>query len=222
MLQIIRRNFALKILALALAIIGWAYFRFASNPLLAARFDQQLSVPIAAIGIRDGYVAHYAEKEAIVNVEPNRGAPPIKPDDIKAVLDLSGKGTGAYNVPVRLVAPSAIIQSLSPGSVTVTVEKIEQKGFPLAVNYVGRSREVVGSMSLMPGAAIVSGPASRLSQVTAVRVNVPLSAQATDLDEMVRPIPVDSHGREVGGLQVSPNLVRVQAHFIPGTSSQAR
>ncbi len=47
LVQIIRKNFGLKVLALTLAIVGWAYFRYATNPIVAAaRFDQQISVPI--------------------------------------------------------------------------------------------------------------------------------------------------------------------------------
>jgi hypothetical protein len=34
-MQIIRKNFLLKLLALTLAIVGWAYIRFAGNPAIA-------------------------------------------------------------------------------------------------------------------------------------------------------------------------------------------
>jgi hypothetical protein len=36
--EIIRKNFGLKLLAVILAIIGWAYFRFAANPAFIAHF----------------------------------------------------------------------------------------------------------------------------------------------------------------------------------------
>ncbi len=66
--QIIRKNFGLKVLSLALAIVGWAYFRFASNPVIAAHFDQQISVPIVAANLPVGYIAHFTEKDAVVTV----------------------------------------------------------------------------------------------------------------------------------------------------------
>ncbi|HEY5339470.1 MAG TPA: hypothetical protein VIK27_00460, partial [Candidatus Aquilonibacter sp.] len=72
-MQIIRKNFGLKLLSLVLAIVGWAYFRYAGNPVIAARFDQQLSVPIVVANLPVGYIAHYNDKEAIVTVAAHRG-----------------------------------------------------------------------------------------------------------------------------------------------------
>ncbi len=141
-MQIIRKNFTLKVLALTLAIVGWAYVRFATNPVVAtARFDQQMSVPITSVNLTAGYVAHFTDREAVVTVAPRRGEAAIKPEEIKAVLDLAGKGAGVYNVPVALVAPQIVVQSLSPASVTLTIEKIESRDFPLAVHYVGDLQE---------------------------------------------------------------------------------
>jgi YbbR domain-containing protein len=121
--QIIRKNFGLKVISLALAIVGWAYFRYSSNPVLAARFDQQFSIPIATANLPDGYAAHFAEREALITVVNHRGEPSVNPADIKAQLDLYGKGPGTYAVPVELLAPNVVVQSLSPASVSVTIER---------------------------------------------------------------------------------------------------
>ena len=137
-MQIIRKNFTLKLLALSLAIVGWAYFRFAANPIVAAaRFAQQIAVPIAVVNLAPGFVAHFTDREAVVTVEGHRGDPAIKPDEIKAVLDLSNKGAGVYNLPIQLVAPQVAIQSLSPASVSLTIERVESRVFPLTLHYAG-------------------------------------------------------------------------------------
>jgi YbbR domain-containing protein len=121
--QIIRKNFGLKVIALALAIIGWAYFRYSSNPVLAARFEQQFSIPIATSNLLDGYTAHFSQREAVITVANHRGDPAVNPAEIKAQLDLSGKGPGTYAVPVELIAPNVVVQSLTPASVSVTIDK---------------------------------------------------------------------------------------------------
>jgi YbbR domain-containing protein len=221
--QIIRRNFALKLLAVSLAIVGWAYFRFATNPIVAAaRFAQQISVPIAAANLPVGYVAHFTDREAVVTVEGKRGDPAIKPDEIKAVLDLSGKGAGVYNVPVALVVPAITVQSLSPASVSLTIEKIESRTFPLSLHYVGSESGgiVVADSQMHPQSVTVQGPTTMLSQVAAVHLDVGLPTEAKAVDEMVRPVAVNSLGNEVVGLEVSPDLARVQIHFVPGTGAQ--
>ncbi|MGA8534341.1 MAG: hypothetical protein WB615_09570, partial [Candidatus Tumulicola sp.] len=191
-MQIIRRNFALKLLAVCLAIVGWAYFRFATNPIVAAaRFAQQISVPITAINLGAGYVAHFTDREALVTVEARRGDPALKPDEIKALLDLSNKGPGIYNVPVALVAPSVAIQSLSPASVTLTIERIESHVFPLALHYVGGGNRdagvVVAGVQLGPNSVTVQGSATLLAQVAAVRLDIALPAEPKAVDEMIRP-----------------------------------
>jgi YbbR domain-containing protein len=222
--QIIRKNFGLKLLSVALAIVGWAYFRFATNPVIAARFDQQLSVPIVAANLPVGYIVHFTDKEAVVTIATKRGEAPTKPDEIKAVLDLSNKAAGVYNVPVQLVAPNIAVQSLSPASVTLTVEKIETRALPIILHYVGQEQNgvVVGAASTMPSTVTLHGPTSLLSQVSAVRVDVPLPPTPKAFDEMARPTPVDSLNQEVDGIESAPNLIRVQIHFVPGTGDTSK
>jgi YbbR domain-containing protein len=220
--QLVRQNFALKVLALALAIVGWAYFRFAGNPVVATPQSQQLSIPISAVNLPMGYVARFADHQAVVNVETKSGEPAVKPEEIKAVLDLSNKGTGVYNVPVQLVAPSVAVQSLSPASVTLTVEKIEERSVPITVHYVGAqpSGIVVNYTAVGPDSAIVRAPTSLLAQVVAVHADVALPSQPKVIDEMVRPVAVDASGAEIPGLSVAPNLVRVQLRFVSGAGAK--
>ncbi len=216
-MELLRKNFELKALAVALAIVGWAYFRLAGNPLLTSGpFEQQLSIPILAVNLPLGYVARFTDHEAIVTVETKRGAPPVKPEEIKAALDLSGKGAGIYNVPVQLVAPDIAVQSLSPASVTLSIERFEVRSFPISVHYMGSPSNgiVVNAPQLRPTVATVRAPTSLLAQVAAVRVDVPLPAEPKALDEMVRPVPVDAAGAEVTGLQVTPDLVHVKLRFV--------
>lgn len=218
MLQIIRRNFGLKVVSLALAIVGWGYFRFANNPVIAARFTQQVSVPITVANEPAATVVHFTDRQAVVTVETKRGEA-VKPEEIKAVLDLAGRAPGIYNIPVQLVAPNVAVASLSPASVTLTIEKIEQRSTPLTVHYVssGQPNVVVGHLVLTPRAATVRGPSSAFAQLSSVRIDVPLSTTAGGLDVMVRPVAVDARGEEIPSVQVVPNLVRVQADFAPAS-----
>jgi YbbR domain-containing protein len=221
--QIIRKNFTLKLLSVTLAVVGWAYIRFANNPVVAAHFNQQLSVPITTVNVPIGFIAHYTESTATVTIAPKRGVAPVKPADVKAVLDLAGRGAGVYNVPVELVAPDVAIQSLSPASVTLTLEKIAQRTIPVVVHYSGPRQEgvvVSGSAVLSPQSVVVNGTSGTLSQVVEVRVNIPLPSSERSFDEMVRPVPVDGSGHEVEQLQVAPDLVRVRVTFIAAQGTQ--
>lgn len=218
---IIRKNFGLKVLSLALAILGWAYFRFATNPVIASRFDQQVSVPIVAQNLPIGFLAHFTEKEAVVTIASKRGEPAVKPDDVKAVIDLGNRGVGVYNVPVQIVAPNIEVKSLTPASVSLAIERLDDKQYPISLHYTGpgSTSVVVSDAALDPSKVTVHGPTSLLEQVTAVRVDVPLPSSPSGLDTMVRPSAVNSLGEEVSGLTLSPDLVRVQVHFVKGSGA---
>ena len=214
MLDRLRANLGLKLLSLGLAIAAWAYFRLAPNPVAAARFEQTLIVPITTTGLKADKVARFAERQAVVSVvEPRSG--PVKPDDLRAVLDLEGRGVGVYNVPLEVIAPKLDIRSLSPASVTLAVERIEERRIPVRVRYVGQIRPtlVVDRVGLNPSAVVLRGASSDLEHVAGVRVDVPLPSGAAPFDAMLKPVATNAAGVELPGLDVAPNLIRVHAAF---------
>ncbi len=221
MLQAIRRNFGLKILALALAVTAWAYFHFSAAPSITAHFDQQLSVPIVVNGLRPGLVATFDEHSAIVTVEVPRNGPPVKPDQVQAVLDLNDTpGPGIMNLPVKIVAPDLVIKSLSPASVTLSVDRLETRTLPVSISFTGGNGSiVVASAAVSPNVTTVRGIANDLAKVEAVKIELPLGTKPGQFDAMLRPVAADAQGREVTSAQVSPNLVRVRAEFVPSTNS---
>ena len=221
MLQAINRNFGLKILALALAVTAWAYFHFSAAPSITAHFDQQLSVPIVVNGLRSGLVASFDEHAAIVTVEVPRNGPPIKPDQVQAVLDLNDTpGPGIMNLPVKIVAPDLVIRSLSPASVTLSVDRLATRALPISIAFTGGNGSiVVASTMVTPAVTTVRGIANDLAKVEAVKIELPLGTKPGSFDAMLRPLAADAQGREVANTQVSPNLVRVRAEFVASTNS---
>jgi hypothetical protein len=220
-LAAIKRNFGLKVLALALAVIAWAYFHFSAAPSITAHFDQQLNVPIVVNGLRPGLVASYSERTASVTVEVPRNGAPIKPDQVQAVLDLNDKpDPGVMNLPVKIVAPNLVIRSLSPASVTLSVDRLETRIVPVSISYVGGNGSlVVDSSAVNPSVTTVRGIANDLAKVNMVKIEIPLGTKPGSFDAMVRPVAADAHGNEVPNTQVSPNLVRVRARFAASTNS---
>ncbi|MDQ2680683.1 MAG: hypothetical protein M3Y21_06640 [Candidatus Eremiobacteraeota bacterium] len=221
-MQIIRKNFGLKLLSLSLAIVGWAYFRYGSNPVIAARFDQQLSVPITTVRLAPDSIAKYGEKEAVVTIAARSGAPALKPDEIKAVLDLANRAPGIYNIPIQLVAPKVVIQSLSPASITLTIERIGQRRMPVSLHYVGAQVPgiIVSDAQTLPASVLVRGASDQLALATTIRLDLPIRGTAGTQDEMVRPIAVNSLGQILSDLAVTPNLIRVTVHLSSSTGNR--
>ncbi len=216
MLERLRNNVGLKILSLILALAGWAYLRLTPNPVIAARFQQQVSVPIATSGLAADEIARFTDRQAVVAIAVPADGAPIRPELVRAVLDVEGRGPGVYNVPVEVIAPKFEIKSLSPASVTLSIERIETRMLPVSVHYtsdVRRNSVVVQGLTFAPAFATLRAPTSELARVAAIRVDVPLPNAPRAFDAMLRPIAIDAHGNELAAITVSPNLLRVRARF---------
>jgi YbbR domain-containing protein len=212
----LRNNLGLKVLSLAIAIAGWAYLRLTPNPVIAAHFVQTLTVPISTTGLPGDEVARVADKQAVVVIDVPRSGVAVEPREVRAVLDLSGRGPGFYNVPLAVIAPKFSIKSLSPASVTLDVERIEERTVPVALHYSGNlhGNVVVSDARIQPATATLRAATSDLANVASVRVDVPLPSEPATLDAMLRPVATDAHGTEIAAVSVAPNLVRVRAAFV--------
>jgi YbbR domain-containing protein len=210
----LRANLGLKILALVLAVAGWAYLRFADHPVVSARFEQSLTVPISAIGLGPDLVARPNDRQATVTVVvPRTGTTTLRADSIRAILDLSDRAQGLYSVPLRVVAPDLQISRISPPSVTVAVEHIEEKNVPISVHYIGTIHVVADDVNVAPTQLAVRGAASDIARVSSMRIDLQLPNKGGAIDTMARPIPTDAQGGEVEGVTSSRSLVRVRATF---------
>ncbi|MBC5810727.1 MAG: hypothetical protein GIW95_07750 [Candidatus Eremiobacteraeota bacterium] len=211
----LRNNVELKLAAIAIALAAWAYFRLGPNPVIAARFVQQLSVPITTTGLHPDQVVRYAEKQAVVGIVVPRTGGAIRPDNVRVVLDLEGRAPGVYNVPVQVIAPKLEIKSLSPASVTLSIERVENRNLPVAVHYSGDVRRniVVKALAVEPSFATLRAPVTDLARVSGVRVDVPFPSGSSNFDAMVHPVAIDERGNEIAGIAVVPNLLRVRAKF---------
>ena len=224
MLNLVRNNFTLKVVSVCLALAAWGYFHLAAAPGTTARFDQTLSVPIVVTGLRPGYQARYTDKVATVVIEVPRNGTAIKPDQVQAVLDVGDLvDPGFHNVPVKIVSPDVAIKSLSPASVTLGLDRLEERSVPVSFDYVGDRRTVVvESAEVNPATTTIRGVATDLSRVTGVRVEIPIPAKPEPFDKMIRPTPIDARGTEIPGVQISPNFVRVRAHFVAPSGQGTR
>jgi len=224
-LSIVRRNFGLKLLSLSLAIAAWAYFHFSAAPGITAHFDEQLTVPLVVTGLRPGFVARYSDKTAMVTIDLPRNGAEVKADQVQAVLDLTAHpDPGVFNVPVEIIAPNVQVHSLTPASVTLSLDRLEERTVPVAIDYTGATHggAVVESSDVNPSFVTLRGTANDLARVTTVRIEIPIPPKSGTVDTMTSPSASDARGAAVSSVDISPNLVRVRARFVPSTGSGAK
>lgn len=132
---------------------------------------------------------------------------------VRAILDLSGLAAGPHNVPIQIelgVRPAEVV-SYSPRSVDVTLEPLASNQFE--INVVNQGGPPIGFQAGNPvlnqTSATVSGAESLVNRVTEVQAILDLSQTQTDVNAQVSLKAIDSAGREVTGVSISPEKVTV-------------
>jgi YbbR domain-containing protein len=206
-------------LAFGLAVAVWVASVNAQDHISTASFPG--GVPIEYVGLGDGLL--------VVNEVPQSGemtlrAPQSGWDRLSAsgqgaarlVVDLTGLQAGEHSVAVKpeLATRLAQVMSFSPEIVNVNLENSLQQTVPISVVLSGEP--VVGfradNPQVTPSTGTVQGPASAVGKVQALQTVLDVSGRSQDIRLSVTPTPVDSSGRVVSGVQVSPANVSV---FVP-------
>ncbi len=213
MLEIVRKNFGLKLLAIGLAVGAWVYFHLSASPVIAAHFDQQVSVPIVFVNQRPGTVIAQHESSATIAIDTPRNGAPVRADAIKAFVDLEEHDAGAFDFPVHVEGVHGEIKSLSPASIALTIDRLVERVVPVDITYDRQSGTTIGNVQLDPRTATLHGTATDLSHVQSVRVRVPIEARSGPYDAMIRPLVLDANNVEMPRIELSPSLVRVRARL---------
>lgn len=211
-------NFAWFLGALLLAFVVWLFAASQSDPFVQWR--------------PTGFTIHVSPDDGLI-ITNQSGLPTtaavqlqapesvrrlLAPEDVIVSADLTGLGPGEYTVPLRAsVARQAVAVDISPRQITVRLEVLQSELKPVRVDIVTPAPMVysVGEPVLDLRQIEVSGPESKVSQVTEVLVPVPLEGQRTTYESDVRAIPVDIDGNTVTGVTLDPQTVHVYIAIAP-------
>jgi len=116
-----------------------------------------------AVGLRRAFY----RSRGLVTVATKRGEPGIKAEEIKAVSTSPIKATASITFRCNSSRRSRRAK-LSPASVTLTIERLEDRAFPIVIHYVGSLSRgvVVNAVRVRPSVATVRAPTS--AQVSGV------------------------------------------------------
>ena len=101
--------------------------------------------------------------------------------------------------------------SVTPAEVTLHVETIAQKEFPISLSVKGVPAlgYRMETAQLAPQSVQVQGPASFVAQVAEVQTSVSIQDQQADVRSDYELIPVDQAGNKVSNVDISPKNVTV-------------
>ena len=219
MMSILRafiRSIPTLLLSLALAVAVWVSAVNASDPVQQRVYPKP--VPIERRGLANSLViSGDVPNQASVTLSAprsvwdrilNERAPVI------AWINLAGLNEGQHTVDVQvrsIIQPSREV-SYSPRSITLTLEKLVTKEFPISV--VQRGEPAIGfqadAYKLSQDTVTIKGPSSILAKVKDVRVTVDLTNASENINRTLAVEVLDETDKPLEGLtSVTPTQVTI-------------
>jgi len=171
--------------------------------------------------------ARYVNQPAKTVISPSTPRPVTQvryfaPQDVSvatssfvATIDLSGIGTttGVVSAPVTVTTPDSRVRVLGwdPTFVTIDVDQlISRDGVQVKVTH-GPVPDglTLGPTVVTPPTVTVSGAATLVDRVDAVRADVEIQSSGIDVNEDVQLVPIDKLGNALSPLDVTPATAHV-------------
>ncbi|MEO8394633.1 MAG: CdaR family protein [Chloroflexota bacterium] len=205
--------------SLVLAFIVWMMATSQSDPFVQWRLSDRVPIHVAPdSGLIITNQNAFLSTASIQLQGPRSVEQLLAPDDVIVTADLTGLGPGEHTVKLQAAtARQAAVVAISPSQITVELETQESQLKPVRVNILSQPPVVytVSDPTLDVLQVTVSGPQSRVAQVTEVLAQVALQNQRTSYEDDIKVIPVDADGHIVSGVTFDPQTVHVTINIEP-------
>lgn len=208
-MKLTENNRALKLVALAIAIVLWLYVGIEQDPISQRTYN----VPITVENLSADKVATVSKERVNVKVMGRETRlDGITSEDFKAYVDLSDAKTGDSEAEVHVSLPNEVyFAKLDPSHVNVYVEQREGETMNVDIVRTGMLPDgiAIEDMSVEPQNVFVSGNEDALAMVAKAGVAVELDDVYSDSKKDVPVQLYDYEGNiiEPGELKVYPEQV---------------
>ncbi|MEW6401470.1 MAG: CdaR family protein, partial [Chloroflexota bacterium] len=211
----VRTNFRTFLWAFALAIAVWVAAVTSADPDETRVLPS--AVPIEVVGQDPGLVlGSTIPKSVQLNLRAPRSVwdnLEANPENIRAVLDLSGLSEGEHTqeLQIQIAARPVQIVAATPESVTLTLEPLATRTLTVDLTMSGEPAVgyQVGDATLDPKQVIVAGARSQVEKVARARLSLSLEGIRESIDESMLVEILDDQGQPITGLSVSPEALHV-------------
>lgn len=215
MLSNLSRNIRTLLWALALSLAVWVAAVTSADPDEVRTYPEP--IPVLIVGQDPGLVINNAiPKEVHVTLRAPRSIwdqLTAHPDDIRAVLDLSGLSSGEHTLDIQVqvdLRPVRIV-TVNPASVPLEMEPLVTRTFTVELTLSGQPAigYQVGDPTFDPTQVTVAGPQSLVERVARVRVPVNVDSIRESIDQS---IPIEALGQDnqpISGVSIHPDSAHV-------------
>ena len=214
--SIVQHNLPVKIAALIVAVVLWLYVMNDQNPAI----DGSYTVPVTIENAPNGYLMNAADDTVTIRVRGSRSLfVSADASDFHARVNLSDFIEGDKLYAVETVIPYGFeLVNVSPDKIDVNLDRMVQKTFKAALTVGGSpaSGFTVDKITQENEAVTVEGPRSLVNQVAHIAGHINLSGQSSDYTAMVPLSALNSDGREVAGITLTPSATEISVKLVRG------
>jgi YbbR domain-containing protein len=215
MLSSLGRNIRSFLWALAIAFAVWIAAVTAADPDVVRIYPTPIKIEI--VGQNPGLVINSnIPQEAQVTLRAPQSVwnqLTTQPDGVRAILDLSGLGSGDHklNLQIQIDARPVRIITVSPSSVSLTLEPLITRNVTLQPALTGQPAVgySTGDLTIDPKDVDLVGPQSIVSRVATVRVSLDITGLRENIDQSVPIEVLDANNTPISGLTVHPDSAHV-------------
>lgn len=209
-------NFRTFLWAFALALAVWVAAVTAADPDEVRAYPYPIKIQV--LGQDSGLIVSGDVPQAVqVTLRAPRSVwdqLTTRPDSVRAVLDLSGLSAGEHKLDLQIqvnVRPARII-TVSPASVTLTLEPLITRTLPLDLGLSGQPATgyQAGDTSLQPKEVVIAGPQSLVESVKRLRVLLNLDGVRESIDQALTIQAFDQNNQPVTGITIHPETAQVK------------
>jgi YbbR domain-containing protein len=200
------------LLALFLAALVWIVAVNEENPREVRVLEQ---VPIALVGKSDDMmiIGSVATNARVRVNAPRLTLAGLSPRDVEVTANVAGLAPGTYELEVTAstAEENAVIESIEPSRITITLERSAVRTLPVDVTLMGEPAPgyEADPPQLSADSVSVSGPSSAVGRVAGIEARLSIEGLREDYRGSVNFIPVDSAGSTVAGVDLAPEEAQV-------------
>lgn len=210
------KNMAGKVFALLLAIILWVYVMNEQNPPL----EHTASVKLEVRNVPQGLYLVEAPETIEIRYRGTRSTiAGLRPQDLEAYVDAHGLQEGEHSLAVKAVVPSALeLIKVTPNTVMVHLESQLTRRLPVTPKFTGATPAgvVINKVGIIPVQATITGPRSKVEQVSAIMALAEMSGIDKDVVLEGTPRAYAKNGSVIEDISVSPEKVQLQISVLKG------
>ena len=214
-MRLFAKNLRTFLLALALGVSVWVSAVSAADPDEVSAFPDP--IPLEVVGQDPSLIR---TNEIPSNVEVTLRAPhsvwevlTAQENSIRALVDLTGLSAGEHTLNVQIMVSERPYQIVvaNPTTVTVQLESIATRTFPLVLSLTGQPAAGYQAGDATKGVAevTISGPESIVEQAARARVVVNQDGVRESIDESLPIQVIDAQNNILDGLTINPESVTV-------------